>query len=325
MPISADLTQIAIVEEATYGTTPANPVFLVMNITGESLAGNAQTQISNALNSSRQIQDSFLNGLDVSGSLDFEFSKSTAMTLLFESAMGDATVSATTNRDIRVGNDQISFTIEKRFEDASDPGVYLYHRYTGCVVNTLSLTMSAGSEVTGSAGIIGKELTTDTVIITGATYPAVTVDVFRAPDIDSIVIDNVAGTLATAISTACITDTTISLNNNYRGIQCLGTLGNKEVVIGTFECSYSQTIFFSHSQLMDDFLDQVQIDEVITLGDDTTDNHYVFTTTNGKVSSNNVVAGGQGTDVVNACEITWLYDSSLGTPTTIQIHTAEGL
>ena len=76
---------------------------------------------------------------------------------------------------------------------------------------------------------------------------------------------------------------------------------------------------------MDDFLNQVQIDEIITLGDDTEDNHYVFTTTNGKVSSNNVVAGGQGTDVVNACEITWLYDSTLGTPTTLQIHTAEGL
>lgn len=325
MPISADLTQIAIIEEVTYGTTPATPAFDVFIVTGESLAGNAQTQISNSLNANRQTSDSFLNGLDVSGSLEFEFSKSPALTLIMESAMGDDVVSSTTNRDLYVGNEQKSFTIEKRFEDASDPGVYLYHRYTGCVANTLSITMSAGSEITGSVGVIGKELTTATTIITGATYTTPTVDVFRSPDIDSIVIDNAANTLEATLSTACITDTTININNNYRGIQCLGTLGNSEVVIGNFECNYSQTIFFGHSQLMDDFLNQVQIDEIITLGDDTTDNHYVFTTTNGKVSSNNVVAGGQGTDVVNACEITWLYDSTVGTPTTIQIHTAEGL
>ena len=325
MPISADLTQIAIIEEVTYGTTPATPAFLVFNVTGESLAGNAQTQTSNSLNANRQTSDSFLNGLDVSGSMEFEFSKSPALTLLLESAMGAETTESTTNRDLYVGNSQISFTIEKRFEDASDPGVYIYHRYRGCVANTVSINMSAGSEITGTVGIIGKDMVTDTAIIASATYPAVTVDVFRAPDVDSIVLDNVGGTLAPTLSTACITDTTININNNYRGIQCLGTLGNKEVVIGNFECTYSQTIFFSHSQLMDDFLAQVQVDEIITLGTDTEDNHYVFTTTNGKVSSNNVVAGGQGSDVVNACEITWLYDSTVGTPTTIQIHTAEGL
>ena len=325
MPISSDLCQIAIIEETTYGTTPATPAFLVFNITGESLAGNAQTQISNSLNANRQVSDSFLNGLDVSGSMEFEFSKSPALTLLFESAMGSDVVVSTTDRDLYVGNAQKSFTIEKRFEDASDPGVYLYHRYRGCVANTMGITMSAGSEITGSVGIIGKDMITATAIISGATYPAVTVDVFRAPDVDSIVLDNLGGTLAPTLSTSCITDTTININNNYRGIQCLGTLGNAEVVIGTFECSYSQTIFFSHSQLMDDFLAQTQVDEIITLGDDTEDNHYVFTTTNGKVSSNNVVAGGQGSDVVNACEITWLYDSTLGTPTTLQIHTAEGL
>lgn len=325
MPFGADLTQIAIVEEATYGETPLTPPFEVFNITGESLTGNAATALSNSLNNNRQTSDSFLNTLDVSGSMEFELSKSDALTLIMESAMGSDVVVATTNRDLYVGNTQKSFTIEKRFEDASNPGVYIYHRYVGCVANTLTLSMSAGSEMTGSVGIIGKELQTDTAIITGATYDIPTVDVFRAPDVDSIVLDNLGGTLAPTLSTACITDTTININNNYRGIQCLGTLGNSEVVIGTFECSYDQTIFFGHNQMMDDFLAQTQVDEIITIGDDTTDNHYVFTTTNGKIASNNVVAGGQGTDVVNACTISWLYDSTLGTPTTLQIHTAEGL
>ena len=138
MPISADLTQIGIVEEATYGVTPTTPVFQILPITGESLAGNAATEISQSMNPHGQPLDSILTGLDVAGSLDFEFSKSAAMTILLESAMGSDTVSSTTDRDLFVGREQKSYTVEKRFQKSD--GTYRYHRYTGCVSNTFNLT-----------------------------------------------------------------------------------------------------------------------------------------------------------------------------------------
>ena len=326
MSITSDLTQIGIVEEVTYGVTPATPIFQVFSITGESLTGNANTQKSNSLNSDRQTLDSILTGLDVSGSLDFEFAKSPALTTMIESAMGSTTVAATTDRTLVVGNEQISYTVEKRFEDPNNPGVYLYHRYVGCVSNTLSLSLTAGQPVTGSVSIIGKELQTDTAIITGATYVVQTAfNVFRGPDVNSLVIDNVAGTLAPTLATACVTDINITINNNYRGIQCLGTLGNKTVAIGSFDAIYAQTIYFSHNQMMDDFLAQSLIDEVFTVGDILTDDHYTFTTTKGKFTSNVVVAGGKGSDVVNANGVEWLIDNTLPIPTTIQIATSEGL
>lgn len=326
MPVSADQTQIGIVQESTYGVTPDTPVFQVLPITGESLVGNAATELSQSLNPSRQDLDSILTGLDVAGSLDFEFAKTPAMTLMLESAMGSATVVSTTDRDLFVGQDQISYTVEKRWPDPNNPGEYLYHRFKGCVSNTFTLNMAASASITGSTGVIGKELVTDTTLITGATYEEPTAfEVFRGPDVASIIIDNADGTLAPTLTDACVTDITLNLNNNYRGIQCLGTLGNKETVIGKFNATYDQTIFFSHNQLMDDFLAQAIIEETVIVGDDATDDHYTFITTKGKFASNEVVAGGTGTDVVNANTINWLYDNTIGTPTTIEISTSEGL
>lgn len=326
MPVSADTTQIAIIKEVTYGVTPATPTWLLLPITGESLVGNASSELSQSLNPSRQVYDSILTGLDVAGSLDFEFAKSPAMTLMLESAMGSTTVTDTTDRNLLVGLDQISYTVEKRWPDPNNPGSYLYHRFTGCVSNTFTLNMTAGQSITGSTGVIGKELATETTEIAGSTYPPLdSFDVFKGPDVKQIELDNEAGSLLPTMTDSCVTDITINMNNNYRGIQCLGTLGNKETVIGTFDVNYAQTIFFGHNQMMDDFLAQSYLNEIVTVGDDTTDNHYTFTTTRGKFGSNEVVAGGTGTDVVNSNVINWLYDSDVAVETSITIATSEGL
>jgi hypothetical protein len=321
MPVSADTTQYGIVKETIYGVTPTTPVFQLLPLTSDSLVAGANTALSQTLNPLRQTEDSFLNSIDVAGSLDFEFAKTPAMTILLESSMGKALATdASGNESLIVSNEQISYTVEKRWPDPATPGSFLYHRYKGCVSNTLSLSMSAGDTVTGSVGAIGKELVTDTAIITGATYvTATSFEVFRGPDVSQIILDNAGGTLAPTISDACVTDITINLNNQYRGILCLGTLGNKEVVIGTLQCDYDQSIFFSHNSIMDNFLAQNILNEIVTIGDVTKANHYTFTTTRGKFDSNEVVAGGTGADVVNSNKINWLIDNDLGAPTTLEI------
>lgn len=326
MPVSADTTQIGIVEESVYGVTPANPVFEILPITGESLVTAATTELSQTLNPNRQVVDSILTGLDINGALDFEFAKSPAMTMLLESAMGKDVAVNGTDEEFIVGVDQISYTIEKRWPDPVNAGQYLYHRYTGCVVNTMTLSLSAGASVTGNAAVIGKSPVTDVAMIPGATYnQVVNFNVFRGPDVKDIILDNEAGTLAPFVTGSCVTDITININNNYRGIQCLGTLGNKETVIGTFECTYDQTIFFNNNEIMDSFISQDYINEIMTIGEALSDEHYTFTTTKGKFATDEVVAGGTGTDVVNSCTVNWLLDNSLGEPTTLKISTTNGI
>lgn len=326
MSVSADNTQLAIVQESTYGVTPANPAFLILPFTTESLVGNASSEFSQSINPSRQNLDSILTGLDVSGGIDFEFAKTAAMTLLMESALGKEVVTSSYDQDLTVGPTRISFTVEKRWPDPNNDGQYLYHRFPGCVVNTMTLNLSAGAPCTGSADLIGKELIPDESMISGATYTEPTNFVpYRGPTVNQVTLDNAENTLAPSISGSCVTDVVININNNYRGIQCLGTLGNSDTVIGTFECSYDQTIFFSNNQMMRDYLNQTFLNEIVVVGNIDTDDHYQFITTKGKFGSNEVVAGGQNTDVVNAHTINWLYDKDAPVPTTLEISTTDGI
>lgn len=328
MGISADETGIYIVEEVTYGVVPTNPVFQELPIVSESLATNANTTQSNTLNPDRQLVDSILTGLDVSGNLEIEVARTPALDLLIESAFAsDFDVSGAPAWTLSVQGVMKSFTIMKRWPDpAGTPGVdYLYHIYQGCVVNNLTFNMSAGSEVTGSIAMIGKEVDADTATVApvGATYqPLTKFNVLRAPEVQDIVMDNVGGTLALAIGDACVTDITLSMSANARGIQCLGTLGNKETVLGRFDTTLVMTIFFNSNDIMEEFLNQSIVNSSFTIGDALTDEHYAFVVPRAKISAETVVAGGTGTDVVNALTLQALIDNTQTPPTSLIMNTS---
>lgn len=328
MGVSADETGIYIVPEVTYGVVPTTPAFIELPIVSESLATNANTTTSNTLNPDRQLVDSILTGLDVSGNLEVEVARTPAFDALLESVMAEAWVVSLGDWTLDVGATMKSFTIMKRWPDpAGVAGVdYLYHIFTGCVVNSMTMTMNAGSEVTASIAMVGKEADADTstVLPVGATLTSpAKFNVLRAPEVDNIVLDNVANTLATAIGTSCVTDLVLTLNANVRGIQCLGTLGNKESVLGRFESTLALTIFFNSNDLMEEFLTQGLVDAAFEIGDVLTDDHYAILIPKGKISANTVVAGGTGSDVVNSLTVQALVDNSLTPPTSVQITTVD--
>ncbi len=330
MGISADETGIYIVPEVTYGVVPATPAFIELPIVSESLGTNANTTTSNTLNPDRQLVDSILTGLDISGNLEVEVARTPAFDALLESAMSEAWDKLTVPGDwtLPVGSTLKSFTILKRWPDpAGTVGVdYLYHIYQGCVVNTMTMSISAGSEVTASIAMVGKEADADTatVLPVGATLTSPTkFNVLRAPEINNIVLDNVGNTLATAIGTSCVTGMTFAINANVRGIQCLGTLGNKESVLGRFESTLAMTIFFNSNDIMEEFLGQGIVDATFEIGDTATDDHYSVILPRGKISAQTVVAGGTGTDVVNSLTVQALVDNTLTPPTTVILGTVD--
>ena len=327
MGISADETGIWIVEETFYGVVPTLPAFVELPIVSESLATNANTTQSNTLNPDRQLLDSILTGLDVSGNLEIEVARTPALDLLIESAFAsDFDISGAPAWTLSVEGTMKSFTILKRWpEPGGTPGVdYLYHIYSGCVVNSMTMNMSAGSEVTASVAMVGKEVDADTSTVkpAGATFtPVPAFNVLRAPEVQDIVLDNVSGSLAVAIGTACVTDMVLTMNANARGIQCLGTLGNKETVLGRFESTLAMTIFFNSNDIMEEFIGQTIVDVVFTIGDDTGSDHYAFVVPRAKIATETVVAGGTGTDVVNALTLQALIDNTQTPPTSVILNT----
>lgn len=85
----ANYTEIAFVEEATYGITPDDSNLRLLRLTGESLAHTKETVVSQELRSDRQRSDLVLVGAMATGSLQIEFSQAEYQTFLL-AALGAA-------------------------------------------------------------------------------------------------------------------------------------------------------------------------------------------------------------------------------------------
>lgn len=327
MALSADLVQIAIVKEVDYGVTPATPQFEVLPITGEGVAANVSKTDSNMMTSDRQVLDSIVTNITAEGDLSTELTITPAMEILIESAMANDLVDiapAISGRpplsETIIGQDQISFTIEKRFPDPVTPGSFIYHRIPGCVTNTFNMTASAGEPATITASVLGTTLVPATTIITGATYiTPVNPTILRGPDVITL---NVEGH---SVSANCFGDFSIDLNNNYRGLLCLGYLGNKEMAISKANVTLSATVHFVDNTLLQALLDQTEtaVDYEMTTGA-AIDPGVFFASyfPRVKLDGDEIVAGGTGEDVVNKLTMTSLFNSA-GTLETLGLNNAD--
>lgn len=78
----ANRTAVRIVKEATAGTIPSNPVFRNVRYTSESMSFTPQTEISNEIDSTRQVNDLILTGFEAGGDLAMELSMGNSADLL---------------------------------------------------------------------------------------------------------------------------------------------------------------------------------------------------------------------------------------------------
>ena len=343
MGVSSDQVQFLICPEVGEYGTPDAGGWLELPIVSESMAADVQTTLSNLLNADRQVLDSILAGMSAAGDISSELVICPAFELLLASAMScDATVNAAgsttdpkVNNTYKVDSKLVSFTIQKRFPDPVNAGKYLYQVVTGCVVNTFSMSVSPSDAITYNCGIIGKEFIEFTTDRTAAGYTLGTVSsgalgtvtVLRAPDAVNLEFigddfKTEAGSAADIISSRCFGAFEYNINNNYRGIQCIGTLGNKSVNLGRCEVSGSGTIHLMDNALLKTLLSQDNIGLMFRV--QKVDNP--LTTFDGmfsaffpaiKISANAVVAGGTGTDVVNEMSFNALYDSTEASTLTI--------
>jgi hypothetical protein len=209
----------------------------------------------------------------------------------------------------QIGTSLISFTIEKKIPVPG--GVTQYHRFTGCVPNTFNLSITPNQPITGSFGILGKALVASDDPVAGATYqnPAFT-PVMTAPLVVDIEIGGVP-----AVS-ECFNNLQLTLNNNNRAIECIGTLGPRETLLGRAEVGSQFSVLFNSNDLIDLLVSQAPTSLSFTTEDSSTqgspDRPYGYTWFMPKVkfTANPVVAGGTNQDVVNAVTAQSLLDGT---------------
>lgn len=314
MPVSADDLQLSIVEQVSGDVIPTNPVFQVMRLTGEGLTFAYESTNSNELGgSSRGVRDSILTGGAVSGDLNFELHSSATMDNLLAALLGsdwgdDPLGLGITDDEVYVGSEKKIFLAEKRW--LLSPGNYDYHRFLGCVIDTLSLTITPGEPITGSFGLVGSTLETGLTAISGATYQSAgSSPVMTAPLVKSINLYDEHGALINDVQTTCFTSLGINAQNGTRGIPCVGTLGTRETVLGRFEATLDYSIYFSNDDMLDSLRDQSDMRIVIEL-EDSRGNSYTLEFPRVRVSTAEVNASGSGEDVLVTGQMTALVGSA---------------
>lgn len=296
---SGSTTRLAVIKEATWGTTPATPTWLVARITGESLNLTKQFITSNEIQADRNVRDAIGVGKGAGGDIQIEWAyggSGSALDAMLESVMW-----ATWSTDVlKNGTSQQPLSIEKTFETGATD---VFCRMTGMVGNTLSLTASARQILTGSIGFMGKGGLYDNAIVTGATYTA-------APT--GAVMDaaaNFASLSVTGLTSPKIRTITLNATNNLREQAVVGSDELAGIGAGRFEVSGTMEVYLEDKSLLDLYFNSTAADLAFTIGSVTTDK-YTFSVPKLKFTSAEVVAGGNDADVVVNAGWQGLYDSS---------------
>ena len=314
MTVAADGLRLAFGKEV--GTPPALPdpaIFQLARVTSESIALEAQTQNSAELDPSGQVRDSILVGASTSGDVNFEVSNNPWLEEMLAAVLrntwgvGNWNGAAVTAEQLVAGLLLNFYTVEKRFAFAA--GDFTYHRFRHCAAASMAITIAPGNPINGVLTLSGGALDNppaDTELPAAVYNTAGDEPVMTAPLVTELTID--AGT----VTARCLSEFVININSNVRGIQCIGTLGEREKVLGRLEITMSGTVYFASDDLLQHLLDQDTFPVSLRVTD-SEGAYYDFTFPRCKVTAAPVTAGGgTNSDVTVALAMTALYDETAG-------------
>jgi len=187
----------------------------------------------------------------VSGDYGIEFSAES-----FDDQL-EAVLGGTWTADVlKAGVVRRSFSILRHFTDlqsADKP----FHLFAGCEYNTLTLSVTPNTIVTGAFGVLGQDLGVDTVEPTGATYDASTTD---CP------FDGFTGEiLEGGVSIGIVTEISLSLDNGLEPRPVVGDDKTIRPTISMSNLSGSMTVYFEDSVMLEKFINETSSSITLTL------------------------------------------------------------
>lgn len=303
--ISADVFQLGAVRETgTPPATPSNPAFMLARLSSESLNFQPTTIVSPELDPSGQVRDSILTGARTTGAVEMPVSRHD----YFDDVLAAVLRSTWNTNVLKVGSTLALYTLEKRFTNPA--GGFIYHRVNSAAVASASISISPGREITASVNYSGGTMDFVEAALAGSTYPDPgTRPLFASPEVSEI-------TIAGSTNALCFSDLSMEFNSNVRGIECIGTLGFKEQVLGRFEATLRGTAYFVSNDLLDYLVNQNEFVATVVI-DDSQGNKYEFEFPRCRMTSGGAVAGGTNQDVVSNIALQALYDPVTQTTVTI--------
>ncbi len=295
-------SQTAYIEEVTWGTTPTGTGdnTTLLPLTGNTLKWAKDTLTDDTLRSDRQIPSVRTGMKKVSGDLSFAFRFGDFDPFL-ASALMSTWGSGTATQALTVGSTRKSFTIEKGFTD-----IGRYHPYTGCVVKTFSLSVRPNAIVTGSFGLIGKDMTPS-----GSPLDATPIAVSGNEPFDSFTGSLKEGGSGTGDEIAIVTGIDFTLENNSVPLEVLMSDSCADIVAGRSNLSGTLSAFFEDATLLAKFFNETETSIILTLTDPDS-NSLTFTMPALKYTSGDPDISGEG-PIPLTMSFQAYYDSTSGT------------
>lgn len=292
---STSRSRVAYISEAAFGTTPATPTFIEMRRTNGNLGTKKSTVKSEQVTLDRNVRAEYQTAQDVTGSYDFEFSADSLDNLL----AGALRASWATNVLVN-GAAEPSFTFEETIDVT---GSNVYQRYTGCMIDSLSLNIAARRAVTGSVNIVGVQQTLATTIITGATYTA-------APTTAIETADKVAALAIAGINPVPkIKSLSLNIANNLRARDKVGSLYADSFGAGTCDVTGTIEAYFESNALLQSVLDHGGGAISFTLGQ-VANKKYTFSLPAVTFLDGSRKIGGNNDDVMMSIPFRAVYDAT---------------
>lgn len=241
---------LAYVPETTPGATPANPTMTKLRHTSCALTLTRDTLASNELRDDRMASDIRTGVNKVSGDIGFELSCG-EYDPFFEAAL----CGTWSNNVVRVGRLERAFSLERQLENIGVYGVF-----SGCYLNTLSMSVKPNTLVTGTIGFTGSG---------GVTYAEAPLAASPVASQTERTFDSYTGTLTSdaGLNMAVVTGLDFSLTNNIEPLhpilskEALGVNMKKIDITGTL------TAYFVDKALLDLFIKETPSKLSMTLGD----------------------------------------------------------
>jgi len=290
---STSRSRVAYIAETVFGTTPATPTFKELRRTSGNLRTKKTTAKSDQITLDRNVRDEYMVAQDIEGSYDFEFSADTLDDLLAGALRGTWATNNLVN-----GVTEPSFTFEETIDLG---GSYVYHRFDGCMIDTMALNFASRKAIAGSVNIKGQQQTLATAIVSGATYTAAT-----TTPVETAV--NVAS-LTVAGASAKVRSLSLNVANNLRGRETVGSLYTDSFGMGMCDVTGTIEAYFESNALFQSVLDHGGGAITLTAGG-TANKKYTFLLPNARFLAGAIMLGGKDEDVRVSIPFRALYDAT---------------
>lgn len=271
--------QLFAVSETTYGTTPATPALATVRHTSCSLALSKESFRSNEIDASRNIKDFRHGNRQIGGDFGVELSSASYDNYLEALLMGTWATNV-----LKVGTTRRSFSFLRKWVDQTTAGMKNHHLFKGCEVNKLSLSVVAGKIITGTFGVIGREVAFSDTAPTGATFPAATT---------TLPMDTFLGSLTIAGQSYNVTELALTIENgltpNFVLFSDMTTRPSTQVCTVTGEIG----VRFESAALLEAFSAATKMALAFTL-QDSNSKSYAFSLPQIVLNGGQPDAGGEG-------------------------------